>query len=288
MTQISETDLILNEDGSIYHLNLLPGDLATTIISVGDPDRVAQVSCYFDSIELKKQKREFITHTGYLNNKRISVLSTGISTDNIDIVFNEMDALFNIDFTSRTIKKELTPLKIIRIGTAGGLQADIPLDSSIMTRYAVGLDGLLPFYQLPVSQDEQDLLRTVRYAFHHELPAIPYVSEGSAVLRDLFKDKFEMGITATCAGFYAPQGRFLRAPGTVLGLAEKLSGFKFRDQRFTNFEMETAAMYGLGRVLGHECCSLSAIVANRITKKFSQDPKKVIDRLIQDVLSQLA
>lgn len=287
MSRISETDLILNADGSIYHLNLLPGDLATTIITVGDPDRVAQVSRYFDSIELKKQKREFVTHTGYLNNKRISVISTGISTDNIDIVFNEIDALFNIDFAQRQIKPEPTSLNIIRIGTAGGLQADIPLDSTIMTRYAVGFDGLLPFYVKSMSAEEKDLLRAVQYTFHHEIPAVFYVAEGAPALFSLLEKKFAAGITATCGGFYAPQGRILRVPGAVSQLAEKLNRFKFKDQRFTNFEMETAAIYGLGRALGHACCSLSAIVANRITQKFSQDPNRAVDKLIQEVLEVL-
>ncbi len=284
MKKISETDLILNADGSIYHLNLLPGELAETIITVGDPDRVAQVSCYFDSIELKKHKREFVTHTGYLNKKRLSVISTGISTDNIDIVFNEIDALFNIDFATRQIKSDVTKLNFIRVGTAGGLQADIPLDSTVLTHYAVGFDGLLPFYVKPTTVEEQDLLRSVQYAFHHVVPAVCYVAEGSSALRGLYQGQFQTGITATCGGFYAPQGRALRLAGVVPTLATQLGQFQFKGFKFTNFEMETAAMYGLGRALGHECCSLSAIVANRITQKFSADPQKAVDQLIQQVL----
>lgn len=287
MNKISEADLILNEDGSVYHLNLLPGDLATTIITVGDPDRVPEVSKYFDSIELKKQKREFVTHTGMLNNKRISVISTGISTDNIDIVLNEIDALFNIDLVTRQIKKDLTVLNIIRIGTAGGLQADIPLDSVIVTRYAIGLDGLLHFYTKPTSAEEADLLRAFSYELSPHVPANFYVAEGSKKLHALFEKEFQSGITVTCGGFYAPQGRMLRMSGVAPYLAQRLSRFNFRGQRVTNFEMETAAIYGMGRALGHECCSLSAIVANRINHKFSSDPHKTVDELIQKTLSML-
>ncbi|OGT67013.1 MAG: phosphorylase [Gammaproteobacteria bacterium RIFCSPLOWO2_02_FULL_38_11] len=288
MPTLSETDLILNPDGSIYHLNLLPGDLATTIITVGDPDRVEQISHYFDRVELKKQKREFVTHTGYINKQRISVISTGISTDNIDIVFNEIDALFNIDFKTRQVKDTITSLNFIRIGTAGALQADVPLDEAILTKYAIGFDGLLPFYEKLESLEEEALLKAAQYDFSHYIPAQYYVAAASPSLFNIFEKQFRSGITATCGGFYAPQGRLLRALTSKPQLIEKLNQFHFRDFRLTNFEMETAGIYGLGRVLGHHCCSLSVIVANRITQQFSRDPQRAITRLIEQVLERVA
>ncbi len=288
MDKISEADLILNTDGSIYHLNLLPGDLATTIITVGDPDRVPLVSRYFDSIELKKQKREFVTHTGYVNKRRISVISTGISTDNIDIVFNEIDALVNVDFKTRQVKENLENLRIVRVGTAGGLQADVALDSVIATAFAVGFDGLLPFYQLPQNQDEKSLFGAITKNLGAAIPAIPYVVSASSSLLELFSSEFDTGITATCGGFYAPQGRFVRARPAVSGLVDKLQQFDFGGQKFTNFEMETAGIYGLGRVFGHECCSLSAIVVNRISQQFSTQAEKTVDKLIQKAVELLA
>lgn len=287
MNKIAETNLILNADGSIYHLGLMPGELAETIFLVGDPDRVPKVSKYFDSIEIKKQKRELITHTGYVNKKRVSVVSTGMSTDNIDIVLNEIDALFNIDFAERTIKEKLTSVRLVRLGTSGGLQADIPLDSVVVSHFSVGFDGLLPFYERQITTVEDDLLRAANYALGASFPAVFYAAEGDHNLVTLFSKHCQSGITATCGGFYAPQGRILRAKGSVDELVEKLQQFKFQEHRFVNFEMETAAIYGLGKILGHQCCSLNAIVANRVTQKFSTDFANTIDKMIKNAIEVL-
>lgn len=286
--EIVETSLILNPNGSIYHLGLHPGELAETIFLVGDPDRVPKVSCYFDSIELTRQKRELITHTGYVGKQRVSVVSTGMSTDNIDIVMNEIDALFNIDFQARKIKPEQQSLRLIRLGTSGGLQKEIPVDSIVVSRYSVGFDGLLPFYERSLSQDEADLTQVAQYALGQTFPCRLYASKADEVLVETLTKTFEFsGITATCGGFYAPQGRILRAAGSVPNLVERLNAFRYRDQRFINFEMETAAIFGLGALLGHRCCSLNAIIANRITEKFSQDMHKTVDRMIQGAIQTL-
>lgn len=288
MRFIPETDLILNPDGSVYHLALRPGDLAQTVITVGDPDRVPHVSRFFDSIELKKQKREFVTHTGYVGKKRISVVSTGISTDNIDIVFNEIDALFNIDLSTRQVKTDLVSLDVIRIGTAGGLQADIPLDSAVASSFGIGFDGLLPFYQQTLSQEENQLLEAIKSRIGTQIPAVLYAAQASSRLLEAFRPHMHVGLTATCGGFYAPQGRLLRAAGSVPHIAQLLTGFAYEGHRFTNFEMETAGIYGLGKVMGHHCLSLSTIVANRVTEKFSEKPYEAIDALIEKTLDVLA
>lgn len=289
MQRIEESELILNPDGSIYHLNLLPEDIADTIITVGDPDRVAQVSKYFDSIELKKQKRELITHTGYVGKKRLTVLSTGMSTGNIDIVFNELDALANIDFKQRTVHPQLKSLNIIRIGTAGALQADIPLDSYVISTYGVGSDGLGSFYQMKNNLAELNLRQSFLKHFA-DYPATQntYVAEGSNKLLNTFETECIPGITVTCGGFYGPQGRILRAQPIIEDFIPKLQSFRWQEHNVANFEMETAAMYALGNILSHHTCSISAIVANRCTQEFSTQPKDTIDNLIKMVLEKIS
>ncbi|MBY0545003.1 MAG: nucleoside phosphorylase [Gammaproteobacteria bacterium] len=275
---IAESELILNQDGSVYHLNILPEDLAETVILVGDPGRVPGVSRYFDQVDIRKEKREFVTHTGYLNNQRLSVISTGIGTDNIDIVLNELDALVNIDFKTRQIKDRLSSLRLVRLGTAGALQEDIALDSFVVSSHGLGFDCLMSFYDLPPTDEETKLLNA---AIDHFSPITPfYITAGDTALIDAFSPYCEAGITATCAGFYGPQGRVLRGPTKEKNFIEKMHSFHADGHRITNFEMETSGIYGMSRLLGHHCCSLNTIVANRITQKFSTDPYAAINRMI--------
>lgn len=289
MSQIPESELILNKDGSVYHLNLLPEELAPLVINVGDPDRVAMVSAYFDQIEVKKQKREFVTHTGIYKGKRISVISTGIGTDNIDIVYNELDALVNIDLPTRTIKKDLTSLHLVRIGTSGSLQADIPVDNFVCSTFGLGLDGLLNFYKLINDAEEDQLVQAFRkhYPSHGILPQ-SYISRASGKLVDLLSPGMFKGITASCSGFYAPQMRQLRLEPSRMDMIDKLHSFNYGEHRITNFEMETGAMYGLASLLGHHCCSVNVIVANRIAQQYSKDAEGAMHKLIQTVLDRLA
>ena len=285
------SELIVNDDGSIYHLNLHPQDVAPTIITVGDPDRVAQVSQYFDQITLQKGKREFVTHTGLLNGKPISVISTGIGTDNVDIVLNELDALFNIDFRSRQPKpqQEQTRLSIIRIGTSGSLQADIPVDSFLISETAIGLDGLLHFYD---SKEHRN--KTLEEEFQAHLgkqgpKVFPYAVNGARELQDFFKSsRIRSGITLTNSGFYGPQGRKLRLLPNVKVTQDHLSSFRYEGRPIRNLEMETAGIYGLAMLLGHQAVSLNAILANRATGTFSQHPQQTVDQLIRYCLEKLA
>jgi uridine phosphorylase len=285
MQRIAESELIINSRGAIYHLDLRPEELASTIIIVGDPDRVAMVSKYFDSIEVKRQHREFISHTGFIGKKRITCTSTGIGPDNIDIAFNEFDALVNIDFESRTIKPELTSLNIMRLGTSGSLQADVPVDSFVAGTHGLGLDNLLNYYRLEHNEQERELLHS--FVTHTQLNAQicnPYISSASASLIKNFVKGFHQGITVTCPGFYGPQGRVLRLGVKNPELIDRLTQFTFGQHRITNFEMETSAIYGLGKLLGHHCLSLNAIVANRIVKEFTKDGHAVVDKMIKTVL----
>ncbi len=289
MSKIAESELILNKDGSVYHLNLLPHEISDIIINVGDPDRVSMVSDYFDSIEVKKNKREFITHTGLYKGRRITVLSTGIGTDNIDIVYNELDALVNIDLETREIKPNLTPLKLVRIGTSGSLQAEIPVDSFVCSSYGLGLDGLLNFYELTNEGLEKEIID----AFRIHLPnksIFPesYLAKSSDLLFNLLSPDIFTGITASCSGFYAPQVRQLRLNPSRFDLIEKLTSFDYQGHKVTNFEMETGAMFGLAKLLGHHCCSVNVIVANRITKEFSKKSDESMHNLIQLMLDRLA
>ncbi|NNM17842.1 MAG: nucleoside phosphorylase [Croceitalea sp.] len=285
---IEESELILNSDGSIYHLNLLPEDIADIIITVGDQERVPQVSKYFDTIALKKGKREFITHTGLLKGKRITVISTGIGTDNIDIVMNELDALVNIDFETRQVKSKKTVLKIIRIGTSGAIQKDIPVGSFILSEMAVGLDALLHFYKNGVQEN-----KAFRQALSNHLGWIskhiePYVfSCDKNMANSLMSNRIRLGTTLTNAGFYAPQGRQLRLKSSLPNFHERISTFQFMHRQITNLEMETSALYGLSRLMGHSAVSMNAILANRATGEFSKDTKQPVDELIQYCLERL-
>ena len=285
MQRIAESELIINSRGAIYHLDLRPEELAPTIITVGDPDRVNEVSKYFDKVDFKRQHREFVSHTGNLGKNRITVVSTGIGTDNIDIVLNELDALVNIDFETRMIKEKITSLNIIRIGTSGALQADIPVDSFVASTHGLGLDNLLNYYRQDHNEQEIQLLHSfTTHTQLHSNVCNPYITIASASLLKYFVNGFNHGITVTCPGFYGPQGRILRLGVKNPNLIDRLTQFQFGQFRITNFEMETAGIYGLGKLLGHHCLSLSAIVANRIRKEFSKDSTAAIDQLIRKTL----
>jgi|TARA_R110000868_G_scaffold279966_1_gene540035 uridine phosphorylase len=287
--KIGSSELILNADHSVYHLNLLPPDLADTVITVGDPDRVKHVSQYFDKIELKKGKREFQTHTGWLNNKRISVISTGIGTDNIDIVLNELDALVNIDFETRTIKKDKIRLDIIRIGTSGAIQPNIPVDSFLMSEYAIGLDSLLHFYDSAHIQHPEIQQAFLKHTHWLKDKSNPYVVAYDKALGDLFiSDKMQLGFTATNVGFYGPQGRSLRLKLEDESMNTKLASFNYHNKRITNLEMETSGIYGLAKLLGHRAVSLNCILANRPNGQFSSRPDLAIDELIKYTLNKIA
>jgi uridine phosphorylase len=287
MKYISNTDLIINPDGSIYHLNLLPGDIADTVITVGDPDRVRDVSQHFDTIELRKGKREFITHTGYIGTRRITVISTGIGTDNVDIVLTELDALVNIDFTTRAVKNTLQSLNIIRIGTSGSIQDDIPMGTILVSEFGLGLDALMNYYIHSVSGDEHLLLDSVKSHFNHIKGVSPYLTAADNTLLEVIGKDLYKGITVTAPGFYAPQGREVRAKTSVSDLIRLFSSFRFGNNRLTNLEMETAGIYALAKVLGHKALSVNAILASRTNHEFSSNPGKVVDKAIQLVLSRL-
>ena len=285
---LKESELIINPDGSIYHLNLRPEDVANTIITVGDPDRVASVSKYFDTIEIKKHKREFNTHTGTYKGKRITVISTGIGTDNIDIVFNELDALVNIDFETREIKQNLTSLDIIRIGTSGAIQADIPINSFLISDLAVGFDSLLHFYDSEAFQDLDLSKEIIKQCNWFTKKSDPYVVKAHKDLVNLFSSsKTINGFTATNVGFYGPQGRILRLQTQDNNLNSRLNQFEFNNLKITNLEMETAGIYGLSSLLGHKSVSLNAILANRMTGQFSENPSEIVEDLIKYTLEKL-
>lgn len=280
MSRIAESELIINNRGAVYHLDLRPEELAGTVVTVGDPDRVAEFSKYFDSIEVKRQHREFVTHTGKVGGKRLTVLSSGIGPDNIDIVMNELDALVNIDFETREIRPELRSLNIIRAGTSGSLQADIPVDSFVASTHGLGLDNLLSFYRPEETDEETQLLQS--FVTHVQMQGLstPYITGASPSLLKHFVTGFHQGITVTCPGFYGPQGRVLRLGVRNPQLIDRLTDFSFGQHRITNFEMETSAIFGLGKLLGHHCLALNAIVANRIVREFTKDGKAAVERLI--------
>ena len=288
MNRIAESELIINQHGAVYHLNLRPGELATTIITVGDPDRVEEVSKHFDSVEVRARHREFVTHTGHIGKKRISVVSTGIGTDNIDIVVNELDALVNIDFNTRLIKPDLTHLTIVRVGTSGSLQADIPVDSFVASTHGLGVDNLLNFYRQQNNDEETEILHA--FTTHTQMGshfAAPYIASAGPSIQKHFVEGFHHGITVTCPGFYGPQGRVLRLPLTNHELIDQLTAFRYGNHRITNFEMETSGIYGLSKLLGHHCLSLSAIVANRVEQRFSKDGAAAVEALIGKTLGIL-
>lgn len=283
---INESELILNADGSIYHLNLLPEDLASTVITVGDPDRVAKVSKHFDRIELKKGKREFITHTGYLGNKRLTVISTGIGTDNIDIVLNELDALANIDFDNRTVKSTLSSLDIVRIGTSGAVQQDVEMGTILASAYGIGLDALMNYYQGSYDGEER-ALQVELAEYFSALNLKPYVAKAGASLMDRIAIDLPKGVTLTAPGFYAPQGRTVRSTNTIPNFIDLIKSFQYKDQRFTNLEMETAGIYALANMFGHQALSINAILASRVDGRFSSAPEEVVDKAIQLVLERI-
>ncbi len=263
----------------------MPEELASTIITVGDPGRVQQVSKHFDSIEVKQQHREFISHTGTIGKKRITVISTGIGTDNIDIVLNELDALVNIDLGSRIIKPQLQSLNIIRIGTCGALQRYIPVDSFIAATHAVGIDNLLNYYVHDNNEEEKNILQ--HFINHTQLTekfSQPYIAAASGALLKNFVNGFHQGITVTCPGFYGPQGRVLRLGLAFPNLIDAFTQFQYGNYHIINFEMETSAIYGLGKLLGHHCLSLNSVVANRVSKQFSKNAVESMEKLITTTL----
>lgn len=286
--KIKSSELILNPDGSVYHLNLKPENLATTILFVGDQDRVERISKHFDTIEFKTQKREFKTHTGTYKGKRLSVISTGIGPDNIDIVVNELDALINIDFETRTVKPELTSLSIVRVGTSGSLHAEIPVNSFLLAQYGLGLDNMLRSYTVDKVCEtamEESFMKHTKWDPRKGRPYI--ISNSKELDKKLTSDKVFKGITATAGGFYGAQGRVLRLPLQDKELNDKLVSFLYNGYRITNLEMETSAIYGLCKLLGHQAVSLNTIVANRANGTFSKDPYAAVDQLIQYTLDKL-
>ena len=287
--KIKSSELILNPDGSVYHLNIKPEDLAENIIFVGDQDRVERVSKHFDSITFQTQKREFKSHTGYYKGKRFTVISTGIGPDNIDIVINEIDALVNIDFNTRQIKNELSSLNIVRIGTSGSLHEDIPVNSFLLSEYAIGMDNMLHSYQSEAVCDKDLEEAFIEHTKWNSIMGRPYAVSCSQSLAANLKsrDVFE-GITATAGGFYGAQGRVLRLPIHNTLLNNQLETFNFNNKRITNLEMETAAIYGMSKLLGHQAVSMNAIIANRANGTFSEDPYNTIDKLILYTLDKLS
>lgn len=286
--KFEESELVLNSDGSIFHLHLFPHQVADIVLLVGDQGRVAQISQHFSKIEHKVSNREFVTHTGIYKEKRMTVISTGIGADNIDIVLNELDAVVNIDLKTRKIKTTKKSLTIIRIGTSGSIQKDIPVDSYVVSSYGLGFDGLAGFYD---NQSEPDELE-IEKAFFSQVnwrikTSIPYISKGNKELINLLSQKAKTGITVTGNGFYGPQGRVLRIKTKQENLNDSLRDFEFNGLRITNFEMETSALYALGEILGHKTATICAIIANRETKKYSKNYKQTVDEMIVYVLDRL-
>ena len=280
-----KSELVLNNDGSIYHLKLHSEQIADTILVVGDQGRVQQISKHFDRIEYKVENREFVTHTGNIGNKRLTALSTGIGTDNIDIVINELDALVNFDLENRIEKREKKVLNIIRLGTSGAVQHDIPVDCYIASTHGMGMDNLMYYY----ANNSFDTEMGEAFKNHANWPkdlSLPYFYKGSKILLKKFSD-LRSGITATSPGFYGPQGRNIRLPFSIPDLHEQLNTFEYDNLKITNFEMETAALYGLGKLLGHQCLTICAILANRIKQQYSKDHKKTVSEMIPFVLERL-
>lgn len=289
-SKLSSSELVLNPDGSIYHCNIKPEELADTIILVGDPNRVSNVSKYFDAIETRSQKREIIVNTGILNQKRLTVISTGMGTDNIDIVLNELDALANIDLKKKEIKPIRKPLTFVRLGTSGAIQKDIPVDTIVASTYGLGFDGLMSFYANTESFYENPIAKEfIIQTKWNPKRALPYLAEGSEELLHLMTENSKVisGITATAIGFYGPQGRILRLNLDNESMNEQLTKFTYNNNRITNFEMETSAIYGLSHLMGHKALSLNTIVANRYSGTFSKDPYSAIDSMIQFALEKL-
>ncbi len=288
MSQFKESELIVNPDGSVYHLKLKPEHVAPHVIVVGDQGRVEVVSQHFDKIEHKIQNREFLTHTGYYRGERITVLSTGIGTDNIDIVINELDAVVNIDLEKRVQKEKHTALNIVRLGTSGALQEDIPVDTYVASAYGLGFDGLLHFYRYDEELTETAMEDAfMRHTSWNERLARPYIVAGSHKLLEQVAADLKKGITATAHGFFGPQGREVRIPLAFPDLNDKMASFNFEDHRITNFEMETSALYGLGSILGHHTLTVCNIIANRARREYSKDYHTSVKKMIRYVLDKL-
>jgi uridine phosphorylase len=286
MKKLTASELILNPDGSLYHIHLRPEHLAKKIILVGDPQRVPMVSAFFDKIDFMFENREIVTHTGYLNKERLTVMSTGMGPDNIDIVLNELDALVNVDLITRTIKPKHTSLDIVRLGTSGAMQADIPVDSFGLSTHGLGMDGLLHFYAHRYVCDRK---MTEAFRKHTRWPKklpSPYAVKASGILREKLGEGFIHGITITAPGFYGPQGREVRLKTAYPKLNQRISTFRYKDQRIINFEMETSALYALGKMLGHNTLTVCAIIANRMTEKYSRNPKEAVMRLTKLLLGR--
>ncbi len=287
-TELPPSELILNPDGSVYHLALKPGQIGNLVLVVGDPGRVARISSRFEQIEHRVENREFITHTGTFRGARITALATGIGTDNIDIVLTELDALVNVDLEKRTPRKEHKALTIVRMGTCGALQEDVPVDELVVSRYALGLDNVMHYYAHEQTDAELRILQS--FMHHTEWPdnlPMPYLATGHEALVDTLGHGNHTGITATAGGFYGPQGRQVRAVPSVGGLNELLTSFRHEDLRLLNFEMETSALYGLSELLGHKACTVCTVVANRLRKEYSKDHHAAIERMIDQVLERL-
>ena len=289
MQAIGASELIINDRGAIYHLNVRPEEIADTIITVGDPERVAEVSKYFDRVEHKLAHREFITHTGYIGQKRISVLSTGIGPDNIDIALNEIDALANINFDTRTINDQKKSVSIIRMGTCGSLQGEVGVNELVAGTHGLGIDNVLHFYERENNEEEKAILAA--FDEHTKISAHkiqPYIASASAGLLKHFTEGYSHGITVTCPGFYGPQGRILRLPLKMPNLVDQMTSFKYGQHRIANFEMETSAIYGLCNLLGHQCLSINVIIANRVKQEYSKDMGKAVDHMIEKSLGIIA
>lgn len=287
-TELPESELILNPDGSVYHLALRPEQLGDIVLIAGDPGRIEAISKRFQTVEHRSQNREFVAHTGTLNGRRVTALATGIGPDNIDIVINELDALVNIDLTTRKPKEATRALTIVRLGTCGALQEDIPVDQLVVSHSAIGLDGMMHYYANEQTDAEIDLLQDFlsQTGWPDNLP-IPYVATGDeALVRNLGREN-HIGITVTAGGFYGPQGRQLRAIPAVDGLNDALTDVRHGDLRIANYEMETSALYGLSGLLGHRACTVCAVVANRLRKEYSKDHHAAIGRMIDLVLDRV-
>ncbi len=289
MPSIPSTELLLNPDNSIYHLNLYPEDIANDILLVGDPGRADFIASLFDSVLVTKQKREFHTHTGYYNSNLISVISTGIGPDNIDIVMNELDALANIDFDSREAKGEVNSLNIVRIGTCGGLQSELKPNTPVISSHGLGLDNLINFYTYQFSKEEETILDALNVQMKEQgLNLAMYLTTSNDDMFAALKELGHSGITATCPGFYAPQGRTIRTPVQYPGLLDALHTFAYQDRKVTNFEMESSALFLLASLLGHRACTADVVVANRITNEASVDYKPALKQLAGNVLDVLS
>jgi len=285
MTKFSEADLILNKDGSVYHLNLKPENVSENIIVVGDPGRVYRISKHFDHIEFEMNKREFITHTGIYNNKRITVMSTGMGVDNIEIAMIELDALFNIDLKKRSPKKSKTSFNIVRIGTSGAIQEGLKVGAQVVSEYGIGMDNLLSYYNFDQSVEEVEIGKKLQHEL--SLPFAPYIVKGSEKLMQQIGSGFVKGNTVTSPGFYAPQGRQLRVQVKNPKFLQQITYFRYNGFWLTNFEMETSMIYAFAKLLGHEALSINAILGNRAKGTFSKNPYKTIDSIIKKVLDRI-